>query len=143
MNINDLLFCCMDVVMILLLASWVKTSKKVIIEARANSKIIFTLLFCAVGVMSFFQYEGWIRYVQTISLMTIGILFYFVKSGVSEEGMIVTGILSTWNAIGKININQNDGCISFKAKKRNIHLFFDKKDLQDIRKIFEKHRKKK
>lgn len=140
---GDILFCLMDAVIIALLIGWVKTSKKVIIEARASSKIIFTVMFCAVGVMSFFQYEGWIRYVQTCSLMCIGILFYFVKSGVSEEGMVVTGVLSTWSDIGKIDINQKDGCITFKGKHRTIHLFFNTSDLQAIRQIFKKHRKKK
>lgn len=84
-NLGDYIFCAMDLIIILLLIQWVKVSKLVKIEAKAGNKFVFSAMFYLVAALSFFQYEGVLRYIQTISLIIIGTLFYFVKSGISEK----------------------------------------------------------
>ncbi len=141
--IGDYIFCAVDLVIIVLLIFWVNTSRKVIVEAKAGSKLVFSAMFYVVAVMSFFQYSGFLKYFQTISLIVIGTLFYFVKSGVSEEGIIMTGVLTTWNDAQKITVNYADGCMSFEGKHRPVKLYFDKKQLNEVRDILNKNRKKK
>lgn len=77
-NFGDYIFCAMDVMIILLLIQWVKVSRLVKVEAKAGNKFVFSAMFYLVAALSFFQYEGILRYIQTISLIVIGTLFYFV-----------------------------------------------------------------
>ena len=141
--IGDYIFCIVDVVIIFLLIFWVKNSRKVIVEAKTGSKLLFSVMFYFVAIMSFMQYSGFIKWFQTIALIVIGTLFYFVKSGVSEEGIIMTGVLTTWDDAKKVTVNYSDGCLSFDGRHRPVKLYFDKKQLNEVRDILNKNRKKK
>ena len=90
-NLGDYIFCAMDLIIILLLIQWVKVSKLVKIEAKAGNKFVFSAMFYLVAALSFFQYEGVLRYIQTISLIIIGTLFYFVKSENNKKGIYEGG----------------------------------------------------
>ncbi len=142
-NLGDYIFCAMDLIIILLLIQWVKVSKLVKIEAKAGNKFVFSAMFYLVAALSFFQYEGVLRYIQTISLIIIGTLFYFVKSGISEKGIIMTGVLSDWKKCGKIKMNYTDGCVSFQGKTRPVKLYFEKDQLNAVRDILNHSNKKK
>lgn len=141
--IGDYIFCVVDVVVIFLLIFWAKNSRKVIVEAKTGSKLLFSVMFYFVAIMSFMQYSGIIKWFQTIALIIIGTLFYFVKSGVSEEGIIMTGVLTTWDDAKKVTVNYLDGCLSFDGRHRPVKLYFDKKQLNEVRDILNKNRKKK
>lgn len=143
MDIGNIIFSVIDVVIVILLVFWVKTSRKVIVEAKSGSKLIFSMMFYFVAIMSYFQYSGITKWIQTIALLVIGTLFYFVKSGVSEEGVIITGVLTTWNEAKEVTLNYADGCLSLQGRHRPVKLFFDKKQMNEVRNVVDKNRKKK
>lgn len=140
---SDIIFICFDVAFIALVLVFVKTSQKVKIENDSKNALLFTVMFLVVGVMSYFQYEGILKYVQPIALCLGGILYYFVKSGIAEEGIVMSGMLKTWSEIGKVTMNLADNSISFQWKKRTIKLFFKKEQMKLVREMLENNHKKK
>lgn len=130
---SDIIFVIMDVMIMILILGWIKTSRKVEIEAKPGSKIIISIMFFAVAVLTFVRYEGWIRYVQTITLILIGVLFYFVKSGICDDGIVVTGVFTPWSKAGKISFNRADSSISFEVNHKPSRLYFKAEQMDQIR----------
>lgn len=141
-DFSDILFVIMDVMIMVMLFMWIKTSRKVIIEAKAGSKIIISVMFFAVAVLTFIRYSGWIRYVQTVTLIVIGVLFYLVKSGISEDGIVMTGIFTSWSKAGKVSLNRTDCSISFEVNHKPGRLYFKAEQMDEIRKVLTKKKVK-
>lgn len=130
---SDIIFVIMDVMIMILMLGWIRTSRKVEIEARPGSKIVISCMFFGVAVLTFVRYTGWIRYVQTIVLVLIGVLFYLVKSGICDTGVVVTGVFTPWSRVGQVSFNRSDSSISFEVNHKPVRLYFKAEQMDQIR----------
>ena len=138
----EISFIVLDVVFIALLGVWVKVSQQVKIENDSKNKWLFSAMFFVVAVLSFFQYDGLMRYTQSVALCIVAVLYYFVKSGIAEDGIIMSGMLKKWDEIGKVTMNHTDNSISFQWKNRTIKLFFKKEQMKLVHELLENNHKK-
>lgn len=141
MNLSDIIFCIADVAVEGLILYWAIRSRKVKVEAKSNSRLILSMMFLVVAVMSFNNYDGWLKWFQTISLVLIAFTFVFVKSGVSEDGIIVTGVEITWSQAGKVTLNNTENSVAFEKGNRPYRLYFKKEQMNDIREILNRKKK--
>lgn len=141
-DIYDVIFCVLDILVAGCILYWIKRSKSIEVEAKSNNKVLCGLFF-AVAVMSFINEDGWLRWFQTIALSLIGILYYFVRSGVSEEGIVTSGILTPWLKVKKVTLNHTDNSISYEYKNKPYRLTFDKEKMNSVREILQRNSKKK
>lgn len=143
MDFSDFIFCILDILVEGLILFWAIRSRKVIVEAKSKSKLFLSIMFFVVAAISFYNYEGLAKWVQCISLLAIGVTFMFVKSGVSIDGIIVTGVEITWQQAGEATINYTDNTLAFENKKRPYRLYFEADDIKEVRDILKKVGKKK
>lgn len=137
MSINDLIFYVLDIIIIAMLLYWHHNCKKIVIETKVGAKWLIPALFIVVAVIGFFRYkdEPVFRYVQTAALLVDAVLYYTVRSGLSEEGIIMMGSLTRWNKAGSVSLNKKESCVIFKLRGKTAALYFDPDQIEDVRKF--------
>lgn len=139
----DVIFCILDLFVAGFILKWILKSRTIKVEAKAGSKMVLCCLFFFAAALSFINEDGWLRYYQTIALSIIGIMYYFVKSGVSDEGIVTSGILTPWIKVKKVTLNHTENSISYEYNNKPYRLYFEKYKMNDVRNILQKNGKKK
>lgn len=138
MNMDDGIFYILDVVLLVMLIKWTLNSRKVIVSTKVGARWLLPALFAAVAVYGWFRYTGVFRWSQSIALLVFAVMYYFLKSGLSEEGIVMNGALTRWEDAGTVTLSKNDSCIYFRLRKRNAALYFDPEQLDEVRKFLSK-----
>lgn len=135
MDINDLIFYILDFVIIAMLVRWHANCRKIRIETKIGAKWMIPALFLVVAVIGFFKYQDdpVFRFIQTGALIVCAILYYTVRSGLSDDGVVMMGALTKWDKAGSITLNKKESCIIFKLRGRTAALYFDPDQLDDVR----------
>ena len=91
MDIQTLILYIFDVVMLVAFAKMLIVSNTVKIETKVGNKMkwMIPVLFLVIAVIGFVRYEGIFRIVQFIVPIILGIMYYFMKSGLSDEGIVL------------------------------------------------------
>lgn len=137
MDINDLIFYILDVVIIVMLVKWHINCRKIRVETKVGAKWLIPALFIVVAVIGFFKYEDdfVFRIVQPAILVICAGLYYTVKSGLSDDGIIMMGALTKWEKAGSVTLNRKESCVIFKLRGKTAALYFDPDQLDDVRKF--------
>lgn len=137
MNINDLIFYILDVIIIGMLIYWHGNCRKIVIETKVGAKWLIPALFLVVAVIGFFKYQDdpVFRIVQTGALVLCAGLYYTVKSGLSEEGVVMMGALTKWEKAGSVTLNKKESCLIFRLRGKTAALYFDPDQLDEVRKF--------
>ncbi len=135
MELGDGVFYVLDGIIFVMLIIWTNNSRKVKVATKVGARWLVPLLFAAVAVYGFFRYTGVFRWSQTIALLVFAVMYYFLKSGLCEEGIVMNGALTKWEDAGTVTLSKNDSCIFFRLKKRNAALYFDADQLDQVRKF--------
>lgn len=137
MDINDLIFYILDIVIIVMLLKWHANCRKIRVETKVGAKWLIPALFIVVAVIGFFKYEDDLvfRFVQPAVLVICAILYYTVKSGLSDDGIIMMGSLTKWEKAGSVTLNKKESCVIFKLRGKTAALYFDPDQLDDVRKF--------
>ncbi|MGM9940835.1 MAG: hypothetical protein ACI32N_02450 [Bulleidia sp.] len=135
MNMNDLIFYILDVVIIGMLIHWHANCRKIVVETKIGAKWIIPALFLVVAVIGFFKYQDTpvFRIVQTAALVICAGLYYTVKSGLSDEGIVMMGALTKWEKAGSVTLNKKEACVIFKLRGKTAVLYFDPDQLDEVR----------
>ncbi len=138
---GDFIFYLLDVFIFIMLLRWQMNSRKVKVETKIGAKWIIPLLFVAVAVIGFFRYKDTpvFRWVQTISLLVFAGMYYMLRSGLADEGVVMMGSLTKWDNAGDVTLNRKESCLLFKLRKRTAALYFDPDQLEDVRKFLADH----
>lgn len=135
---GDWVFYVLDLAILVMLVKWTITSSKVKIATTVGARWLVPTLFFIVAVIGFVKYEGFFKWSQTISLIVFGIMYYFLKSGLSDDGIVMNGALTSWEKAGTVTLSKKDSCIIFTLKKRNAALYFDPSQLDEVRSFLSK-----
>ena len=135
MDFNDLIFYILDIVIIVMLLRWHGNCRKIRIETKIGAKWIIPAIFIVVAVIGFFKYQDdpYFRYIQTGALLLCAGLYYTMRSGLSDDGVVMMGALTKWEKAGSITLNKKESCIIFKLRGKTAALYFDPDQLNDVR----------
>lgn len=142
MTIEDLVFYIMDAAIFALLCKMLKNSKEVELEVKVNGRWFIPLMFLAVAVLSFLRYSGVFRYIQTICLILFAGMYYCMKSGLSEKGIVSMGSLVKYEKSGKIRIVPKENAIYYGPGKKQSILYFEDGRAKEIATYLQKHTQK-
>ena len=135
MDFNNLIFYILDIVIIVMLMRWHGNCRKIRIETKIGAKWIIPAIFIVVAVIGFFKYQDdpYFRYIQTGALLLCAVLYYTMRSGLSDDGVVMMGALTKWEKAGSITLNKKESCIIFKLRGKTAALYFDPDQLNDVR----------
>ncbi|MCH3960571.1 MAG: hypothetical protein LKF53_00590 [Solobacterium sp.] len=133
MELGDWIFYVLDAVIFGMLIVWTVNSRKVKVATKVGARWLVPALFAAVAVVGVFRYTGVFRWTQTIALLVFAVMYYILKSGLCEEGIVMNGALTHWEDAGTVTLSKKDSCILFRLKKRNAALYFDPDQLDEVR----------
>lgn len=135
MDFNDLIFYILDLIIIVMLLRWHGNCRKIRIETKIGAKWIIPAIFIVVAVIGFFKYQDdpYFRYIQTGALLLCAGLYYTMRSGLSDDGVVMMGALTKWEKAGSITLNKKESCIIFKLRGKTAALYFDPDQLNDVR----------
>lgn len=135
MSMDDILFYILDAVIFVMLIQWMRNGKKVVILIRPGMQWLIPTIFVVVAVIGWFRYDGLFQYIQTAALLVFAAMYYFVKSGLSEEGIVLNGALTPWDAAGKVTLAKKEHSITYRTKRRDTTLYFAPEQMEEVRKF--------
>ena len=141
MDIQTLILYVFDIVMLVAFARMLVISNTVKIETKVGNKMkwMIPVLFIAIAVIGFVRYEGIFRIVQFIVPIILGIMYYFMKSGLSDEGIVMMGSLIKFHKAGQVTLSRSDNSIYFVKNKITTALFFEEEQFDEVRDFLKKH----
>ena len=141
MDIQNLILYVFDVVMLVAFARMLLVSNTVKIETKVGNKMkwMIPVLFLAIAVIGFVRYEGVFRIVQFIVPIILGVMYYFMKSGLSDEGIVMMGSLIKFHKAGQVMLSRSDNSIYFARNKIQTALFFEEDQFDEVRNFLKEH----
>ena len=141
MDIQTLILYVFDIVMLVAFARMLVISNTIKIETKVGNKMkwMIPVLFIAIAVIGFVRYEGIFRIVQFIVPIILGIMYYFMKSGLSDEGIVMMGSLIKFHKAGQVTLSRSDNSIYFVKNKITTALFFEEDQFDEVRDFLKKH----
>ena len=141
MDIQTLILYVFDIVMLVAFARMLVISNTVKIETKVGNKMkwMIPVLFIAIAVIGFVRYEGIFRIVQFVVPIILGIMYYFMKSGLSDEGIVMMGSLIKFHKAGQVTLSRSDNSIYFVKNKITTALFFEEDQIDEVRDFLKKH----
>ena len=141
MDIQNLILYVFDVVMLVAFARMLLVSNTVKIETKVGNKMkwMIPVLFLAIAVIGFVRYEGVFRIVQFIVPIILGVMYYFMKSGLSDEGIVMMGSLIKFHKAGQVMLSRSDNSIYFARNKIQTALFFEEDQVDEVRNFVNEH----
>lgn len=141
MDIQNLILYVFDVVMLVAFARMLLVSNTVKIETKVGNKMkwMIPVLFLAIAMIGFIRYEGVFRIVQFIVPIILGVMYYFMKSGLSDEGIVMMGSLIKFHKAGQVMLSRSDNSIYFVRNKIQTALFFEEDQFDEVRNFLKEH----
>ena len=141
MDIQTLILYVFDIVMLVAFARMLVISNTVKIETKVGNKMkwMIPVLFIAIAVIGCVRYQGIFRIVQFIVPIILGIMYYFMKSGLSDEGIVMMGSLIKFHKAGQVTLSRSDNSIYFVKNKITTALFFEEDQFDEVRDFLKKH----
>ena len=141
MDIQNLILYVFDVVMLVAFARMLMVSNTVKIETMVGNKMkwMIPVLFLAIAMFGFIRYEGVFRIVQFIVPIILGVMYYFMKSGLSDEGIVMMGSLIKFHKAGQVMLSRSDHSIYFVRNKIQTALFFEEDQFDEVRNFLKEH----
>lgn len=141
MPVYDIILYILDVVIFIMLARMVMNSRKIVIETKVGQRWIVPLLFVVVAVIGINRYSGVFRIVQTIFLLLFAALYYNIRSGFADEGIVSMGTLIPYDKAGTVTLNKKNSCILYRCRGRDAAMFVDPDQIPEIREFLQKKSK--
>jgi hypothetical protein len=141
MPVYDIILYILDVVIFIMLARMVMNSRKIVIETKVGQRWIVPLLFVVVAVIGINRYSGVFRIVQTIFLLLFAALYYNIRSGFADEGIVSMGTLIPYDKAGTVTLNKKNSCILYRYRGRDAAMFVDPDQIPEIREFLQKKSK--
>jgi len=139
MNWGDIIFYVLDAVIAVMLARMLRDSGKVEIEAYAGPKWVIPGLFWSIALISVFTYQGIFRIIHTAVLIGFGIVYWFMKSGLSPEGVVMIGRLYPYEKSKPIKVHDENRTVDFTIRKAPTTVSFPNQDMHKVRAYLSDH----
>ncbi|MCH4207975.1 MAG: hypothetical protein LKF79_06430 [Solobacterium sp.] len=138
MSVGDLLFYVMDAVIIGMLVKMLMTCSKVEVEIKQGLRWLIPVLFMAIAVFSFIKFEGIFRYIQAALLTVMAVMYWFMKTGLTPDGIVMIGRFVPYKKAGSLFMDENDHTLHFQFKG-STEIYYNAAEEQAIREYLEAH----
>ncbi|MBR3357227.1 MAG: hypothetical protein IKG46_05290 [Solobacterium sp.] len=138
MTVYEIILYIMGAAVFVMLLRMVIQSRKIVIEVRSGPKWIVPLMFVVVAVIGITRYTGAFRIIQTILLLTYAVMYYNIRSGFADEGIVSMGTMIPYEKAGTVTLNKNNNCILYRYRGRDAALFIDPDQIPEIREFLQK-----
>ena len=139
MTVGDLIFYVLDAIVLFLLVRMLRDSRKVEIETRLGPRWVIPCVFWAIAAVSNFNYTGSFRLIQTIILVVMGIMYWFMRSGLAPEGVVMIGRLYKYEKCMPMEVDDEFEAVRLTIRKAPTEIRFPGADMKAIRKYLSDH----
>ncbi len=133
MTFMDLSFYILDTIIFFMLLSMLRNSGKIEVKTKAGSRWVIPCVFWGIAVLGMFNYKGVFLYIQTGCLIVFGIMYLFMESGLSQDGIVVIGKLYRYEKLKRIQVDDNDHCVNFARHGAMAPLIFQPEQMKEVR----------
>ena len=89
---------------------------------------IITAFFVVIGIIRLFQNHSLFSIVQTVLIVLLGVLYSQMRSGFSDQGIVLLGNLYTWDRITQADVTEAEETreikVEFTVKKVSRFVYF-------------------
>lgn len=139
MSVGDLIFYLLDAVILYMLYRMRENSRRIQIRTSLGPRWVIPGMFWAVAALGFFNYTGSFRWIQTIMLGAMGVIFWQMDSGLSPKGVVMMGRLYPWEKCMPITVEEDTHCINITLRRLATPIFFLPEQMKDVRAYIAKH----
>ena len=136
---EDIVFYIMDAGVFVMFAYMLWRSTTVVIESKIGNKWIIAGMFLLLGAVGFLNYRAPFTWIQLAFMILIAGMYMMLKSGLSNDGIIMAGSFLSFVKAGRITVYKKDHCISFDSRGRRVDLFFDEGQMEEVRSFLKEH----
>lgn len=140
---ENIVYYVMDAVFFVMFIHMYVESKKVVLETKEGNKFIIPGMLVAVALLGFLNYSGFFSWFQFFFMVGLAAVFFFMKSGLAETGVVMSGAMMPFEKISRINVNRINHCLQFMYKKRLIEVYFSPEQMNDVREFIKDRSKPK
>ena len=85
-----------NIILLFYFTRMVMHSRKVTVKGQLGPTWIITVFFVGMGIFRLFQDHSLFSVIQTLMIVALGVLYSQMRSGFSEDGMVLSGNLYPW-----------------------------------------------
>ena len=79
-------------------------SRQVQVAGKLGPTWIITVFFVGIGIIRLFQNHSLFSIIQTVLIVLLGVLYSQMRSGFSDQGIVLLGNLYTWDRITQADV---------------------------------------
>ncbi len=136
---NDIIFYVLDVIIFIMLARMLRASHKIEIKTKAAPRWVIPCVFWAIAVIGIVNFSGVFRIIHTGCLILDGILYLFMESGLSEDGIVMIGRLYPYEKLTRIEVRDAENTVYFAKKGGLAPIMFREEQMKDVHSYLSKH----
>ena len=103
-------------------------SRQVQVAGKLGPTWIITVFFVGIGIIRLFQNHSLFSIIQTVLIVLLGVLYSQMRSGFSDQGIVLLGNLYTWDRITQADVTEAEETreikVEFKVKKVSRFVYF-------------------
>ena len=103
-------------------------SRQVQVPGKLGPTWIITAFFVVIGIIRLFQNHSLFSIVQTVLIVLLGVLYSQMRSGFSDQGIVLLGNLYTWDRITQADVTEAEETreikVEFTVKKVSRFVYF-------------------
>jgi len=121
----SIVYLVLDAVILIWIARMILNTRTIVLKTKTGFRWLVPLLFFVVAVITYIRnLPGMFHTVQPVLLIIMGCMYWFVGSGLSEEGIVVMGQLTRYDHAENLAYDDDNGILSFRSGKKSHALFF-------------------
>ncbi|MBR2595746.1 MAG: hypothetical protein IKE06_05430 [Solobacterium sp.] len=121
----SLIYLVLDAVILVWIGRMILNTRTIVLKTKTGFRWLVPLLFFTVAVISYLRnLPGIFRVIQPVLLMIMGCMYWFVGSGLSEDGIVVMGQLTRYDHAENLAYDDEDGILTFSTGRKSHALFF-------------------
>ena len=103
-------------------------SRQVQVAGKLGPTWIITVFFVGIGIIRLFQNHSLFSIIQTVLIVLLGVLYSQMRSGFSDQGIVLLGNLYTWDRITQADVTDTEETqeikVEFTVKKVSRFVYF-------------------
>ena len=121
----SLIYLVLDAVILVWIGRMILNTRTIVLKTKTGFRWLVPLLFFTIAVISYLRnLPGIFRVIQPVLLMIMGCMYWFVGSGLSEDGIVVMGQLTRYDHAENLAYDDEDGILTFSTGRKSHALFF-------------------
>ena len=111
-------------------------SRKVSVKGKLGPTWIISVFFIFMGAIRLFQDHSLFSVIQTLMIVALGVLYSQMRSGFSEDGMVLSGNLYPWAKMTYAEVTDIEETkelkVEFTVKNVNRFVYFSTDQREDV-----------